>query len=334
MSHIFVLGNATVDLTLVLPVWPRAGETVLAERLIRGAGGKGLNQAHAARQAGAQVTLCAPVGQDADGVFLRETVGDSHTARWRTCAAPTDVSTIWVGADGENMIASSAQCAHAIDAAEVAGLLEGIAGGDILIMQGNLGAAATVAASRHARGAGARVVLNTAPIVWDMTAAVALADVVVCNAPEVFAITGLSGAGAARAVAACGPAVMLTLGADGALVAEGEAVTEIAAPPVKAVDTSGAGDVAVGYLAAALLGGAPLADAARLAVRAASISVTRPGTRSSCPSRSEVDRHGEGKRCLPMTLVCEGGHARGETHPPKQEPGADPHPVQQEREKP
>ncbi len=288
MSRGFVLGNATVDLTLMLAAWPRAGETVLADRLIRGAGGKGLNQAHAAARAGADVVLCAPVGQDADGAFLRAAVGGRFAVRWRACAVATDVSTIWVGAGGENMIASSADCARAIGEDELEGLLEGIASGDVLILQGNLAQATTLAACRHARSIGARVVLNTAPIVWDMAGAIAEADVVVCNAPEIHALTDLSGAAAALAIAERGPAVMLTLGAAGALVAEGGVVRAVPAPRATPLDTSGAGDVAVGYLAAELLRGASLSDAARIAVRAASISVTRAGTSSSCPARNEV----------------------------------------------
>lgn len=288
MSMVHVLGNATVDLTLVLPAWPSLGETVLAERLVRGAGGKGFNQAYAAACADARVRLSAPVGRDPDGAFLRMSVGDRFAVSWRDCEAATDVSTIWVGAEGENMIASSADCARSIAPDEVAALLVELGPGDVLAVQGNLPADTTLAACRHARASGGRVIVNTAPLGWDMGEVMREAEVVVCNAPEIAAITGLAGEAAALRLSEHGPSVMLTLGSGGALVADGGTVTPIAAPRVTAVDTSGAGDVATGYLAAELARGTPLLEAARCAIRAASISVTRVGTSASCPSWDEV----------------------------------------------
>lgn len=105
MSRVFVLGNATVDLTLAMPAWPRPGETVLARSLSRGPGGKGLNQAYAAARAGGAATLAAPIGEDENGAYLKAFAAEAglFAARWRRCGAATDVSTIWV-ADRKSVV--------------------------------------------------------------------------------------------------------------------------------------------------------------------------------------------------------------------------------------
>lgn len=292
MTRVFVLGNATVDLSLRVTDWPRPGETILASQARRGAGGKGLNQAVAAQRAGADVTLCAPIGDDADGAFLEAFVARQTglAVRWRRCAAVTDISTIWVGQSGENMIVSSADCARSITPSEVPGLLEGIAAGDHLVLQGNLSADTTHAAALHARAVGARVILNTAPIAWDMTRMLALTDLLICNQPEAALLT--NGATAEDAVAALLTTevnqVLLTLGAQGSIGGSRGAVARFAAPAIRPVDTSGAGDVTVGYLVAGLAQGMPFAKACASAMQAAAISVTRPGTIESCPLRDEI----------------------------------------------
>ena len=186
------------------------------------------------------------------------------------------------------MIVSSADCARSVGPEEVARLLEGFAADDILVVQGNLRSETTVAACRHALVRGGRTVVNTAPIDWPMGELLDLADVVVCNRPEAEAIAGPAEDAATRIAAMARGAVVLTLGAAGAVVLDGGAATRVPAPRVAAVDTSGAGDVAVGFLAAALAAGRPLRGAAELAVRAASLSVTRPGTLASCPWANEV----------------------------------------------
>ncbi len=297
MSRVFVLGNATVDLTLSMAAWPREGETVLADALTRGPGGKGLNQAFAARRAGAQVRLCAPVGDDDNGAFLRDFVrrDGSLDVGWRATGAVTDISTIWIGAGGENMIVSSALSAHEIEPSEVGMLLRGLGAGDYLLVQGNLRAETTLAACNYARQSAARVVVNFAPIAWPMRQVLDLADVVVCNRIEAEALSGARDAEAARHLAGyAGGAVFLTLGAEGAIVADAGDLASIAAPRVEARDTSGAGDVAAGYLVAALASGRSLRQAAETAVRAASLSVTRAGTLGSCPTRAELAACGGG----------------------------------------
>lgn len=293
MSRVFVLGNATIDLILDVDRLPAPGETLLAGGLLRCAGGKGLNQAIAVARAGATTTLIAPVGEDAEAAFLRSVIeaeGSRLTPKWQATERPTDVSTIWVAASGENAIVSSAGCARALTPAQAVDLLADLAAGELLLLQGNLTAATTLAALRRGRAAGARVALNTAPIDWDMREALGLADFVIANEPEASALTGAEGEAAVRALRAYGPAVaVLTLGARGALLDEGKGVTAVPAPRVAALDTAGAGDVMVGTLVAGLAALRPTPQAVALAVAAASLSVTRRGTVPSFPTPAEIE---------------------------------------------
>jgi len=292
MSRVVVLGNATVDILLNVERLPAPGETLLAGGLLRCAGGKGLNQAIAAARAGARTTLVASVGMDADAAFLRCALANEACleARWSVTAFGTDISTVWVASSGENSIVSSAASAQALGPEEVPGLLDELAPADVLLVQGNLTASTTLAAMRHARAKGALVLLNTAPIAWDMREALALADIVVANESEAMTLTALTGEAAVRALLAAETSVaVLTLGARGALLADADGVTALSAPTMTAVDTTGAGDVMVGTLAAELAAGHPIRRSVALAVAAASLSVTRRGTSPSFPTPSEID---------------------------------------------
>lgn len=292
MSRVVVFGNATVDIILDVERLPAPGETLLSRGLLRCAGGKGLNQAISAARTGARTVLAAAIGGDQEATFLRATLAgeDGLETRWKVTAEPTDLSTIWVASSGENAIVSSAACARSLESGHVAGLIGELDPSDILLVQGNLTAGATLAAMRHARGHGARVVLNTAPIAWDMGDVLALADVVVANEPEALALTGLAGEAAVRALLARGPkTAVLTLGARGALLGGAGGVAVLPAPAVTAIDTAGAGDVMAGTLAAELAVGREIGEAVALAVAAASLSVTRHGTSPSFPTAAEID---------------------------------------------
>lgn len=290
MSRIFVLGNATVDQVHSVERLPAPGETVLARNIARCAGGKGLNQAVAAARTGAQVTLAAPVGRDADAALLAEAlVGEGGLETlWLASDAPTDLSSIWVADGGENVIVSSAGCARSVTPDEARRLCDTLAPGDYLLMQGNLSAQATLAAAESAKARGALCVLNTAPIAWDMHALLGLCDIVVANAGEAAILTtGAEDVGMALRAQGAGTAIV-TLGPKGALIAGKDGQLTIAAPIVAAIDTAGAGDAFVGTLVGLLAMGHPLGLATQTAVAAASLSVTRRNTTPSFPTRGEI----------------------------------------------
>jgi ribokinase len=291
MTRILVLGNATVDLLQRVERLPTPGETLLSAGLLRCAGGKGLNQAVAAARTGAQVTLIAPVGQDPNAEFLAAQADSepSLKVRWLHTDAPTDVSSIWVSADGENMIVSSAACARSVTPESARLICANLAAGDFLLMQGNLRADTTRIAAETARALGARTVLNTAPIAWDMGAVIGSFDLVIANEGEAATVAignfekrwpSLRAGGTNTAI--------ITLGARGATIFDRNTKTVISARGVKAVDTAGAGDVLAGTLVGLLAAGHDLVPSVRIAVAAASLSVTRNGTIPSFPTREEV----------------------------------------------
>ncbi|MGN6551220.1 MAG: ribokinase [Pararhizobium sp.] len=287
MSRVFVFGNATIDLVLAVETWPKPGETVLAEGLTRSPGGKGLNQAVAAARLGANVRLVAPIGDDADAAYLRRflAVEPGIETAWISCRACTDISTIWVSRRGENVIVSSADCARAVQPEDAEIHLEALGAGDILLLQGNLRPETTLAAARIARAREARLLLNTAPVAWDMAEVLPLADVIVSNEPEARMLTSCEGKQAAIALKACSRgAAIVTRGPAGAALADADGVHEVPAPSVEVVDTSGAGDMLVGTLAHGLASGASLLSALRCSVALASLCVTRPGTIASFPT--------------------------------------------------
>jgi ribokinase len=289
MSRVLVLGNATLDVIQRVDRLPAPGETLLASSIARCAGGKGFNQAVAAARTGAPTRLVAPIGKDADAAFLAGSVKDETglDANWLACDGPTDISTIWVAAGGENVIVSSAECARSVTPDQARSLCGTLTAGDVLLMQGNLAADTTHTAAETAKARGATRVLNTAPIAWDMKPVLGLFDIVIANEGEAAQLT--TGPSAAASLRAAGVrTAIITLGARGALIVDDGIETMIGAPRVAAVDTSGAGDVFVGTLAGLVANGLALSNAVSIAVAAASLSVTRPNTTPSFPSRTEV----------------------------------------------
>jgi ribokinase len=154
----------------------------------------------------------------------------------------------------------------------------------------------TLEALRVARAAGVRTILNPAPAASLSDETLSLTDLCIPNETEAEWLTGqrvsslAEAESAARALLARGPkAVLVTLGERGVLFVEGPTVQHLAAVPVHAVDASGAGDAFIGSLAVFLVEGMPLPEAARRANAVAALSVTRPGTQTSFPTRTEVE---------------------------------------------
>jgi ribokinase len=203
--------------------------------------------------------------------------------------APTDESVIWVAEDGENAIVSTAEAARALRPGDVAAV-GALGAADILLMQGNIPLATTAHCLDLARRRGARLVVNTAPLVPGAELLVPMADVLVVNAGEAAGLTGeREPAAAAEALAARGAAgVVVTLGAAGVHLFAGGAHRRVPALRVETVDTTGAGDVFTGVLVAALDAGTDLPDAAAWAARAAALKVTRRGTVAGFPSVAEL----------------------------------------------
>ena len=293
-ARVLVIGNCTLDISFRVPGFPRPGETVLAHGSARDLGGKGANQAVAAARSGAPVVFCAALGADEIGEAMRARLSGEGVCTDYLAAAlvPTDESIIYVTPAGENSIVSTHAAAASMDMPHARPALEAADAGDILLMQGNLSHEVTRGCLEEGRRRQVVTVLNPAPIQYGYDAIWPFVDCAILNEVESEHLTGSADpAAAARRLVGQGVRhVIVTLGARGALVAEDESNREIPAERVNAVDTTGAGDVFCGVFAAGMARGLAVEPATRGAVRAATLSVIRPGTQSAFPSRSEIER--------------------------------------------
>jgi ribokinase len=248
-------------------------------------GGKGANQAVAAARLGATVRFVGRVGADDAGRRLRDGLAAEQVDVAHVLVdpeAPTGMALIAVDGAGENTIVVSPGANARVSRADVEAARDVLAGAAVTLVQHEVPESAVAAAIA---GAGGTVVLNPAPA----RPIVAPVDVLVPNRGELEALAGREGdpGELARGLDAA-RAVVVTLGAEGAVVVEGERVERVPAPRVEAVDTTGAGDAFCGALAQALDSGADLVDAARWAARAAAASVTRPGAQGGLPRRADL----------------------------------------------
>ena len=296
MARIVVVGSVNADLVARTARHPRPGETVLGSDLEVLPGGKGSNQAVAAARLGGDVALVGAVGDDA---FAGTAMSGLLAAGVNTSAValvpgPTGIALITVDDVGENTIVVVPGANGSVGAAAVAGRQQLVAEADVVVLQCEIPRDGVEAAARAARG---RVLLNLAPSRELDPDVVRLADPLVVNEHEAFGALALltsdapaDDAGVVRALVGAGVrSVVLTLGAQGALVAEGgrDPVT-VPAPQVEARDTTGAGDAFVGALAARLAEGEGLVHAARHAVRVGAYAVTGAGAQPSYPNAGDT----------------------------------------------
>ena len=282
---IAVVGSINLDLVVTVERHPAPGETVIGGDRRELPGGKGANQAVAVARLGAPVAMVGRVGLDAQGGRLRdhrahEGIDVAHVTV--DDDAPTGMALIAVDGSGENTIVVSPGANAHVGTGDVEAAGEVLAGAAVTLLQHEVPGSAVSAAIA---AAGGKVVLNPAP-------ARALArevDVLVPNRGELSKLAGREGdpVDLARGLERA-KAVVVTLGAEGVAVVEGERVEHIEAPRVHTVDSTGAGDAFCGALAQALADGADLVEAARWAVRVAAVSVTRVGAQSGLPRRAEV----------------------------------------------
>jgi len=294
---IVVIGSANVDLITRVPRLPRGGETVLGGRFSRAMGGKGANTAVAAARAAAapgSVALVAAVGDDAAGHDMLDGLradGVDTTRVLRTGDHHTGTASILVDDAGENLIAVAPGANATLDPAAVDAAEPVIAAARLVMLQMEVPPRANRRAIELAARHGVDVLLNYAPArprSIDVDARVAG---LIVNRHEAAALAGEDDpADAAAALRTRGPRfVIVTLGADGALLADPAGTAAVPAFPADAVDTTAAGDTFCGALAAALAEGRGLRDAARFAAAAAALGVTRPGAQPSIPQRGEIE---------------------------------------------
>ncbi|MCV0394988.1 MAG: ribokinase [Rhizobiaceae bacterium] len=292
---ITVIGSINLDLIATVGRLPDPGETVAGEAFSTAPGGKGANQALAARRAGAKVRMVGAVGRDAfagEALALLKQAGVDLSDVRETHAA-TGTALILVGGDGENMIAVVPGANGAVVPGDVA--TADLRAGEYLLVQHEIPLATVEAALKTARANGATSILNIAPFDDRAAGFLAEADIVVANESEFdLAAKGLGLGDGDREdmmriwAGRTGRVVVVTLGAKGVMAATPDGFHHVAAPAIEPVDTVGAGDTFCGYLAAGLSDGLPLAEALGRAAVAGAIACLKPGAQPSIPSAAEV----------------------------------------------
>ncbi len=301
-ARIFVFGSYIADMMMRTPRLPRRGETIFAGPFQIGPGGKGSNQAVAARRAGADVLFATRLGDDELGRAARrmfEAEGiDARFAVFDRDGVATGAALIMVEeGSAENMITVAiGPCAHFTDA-EVDAAVAAARGSDIAVFQLETNLPATLRAIRAMRDAGTRTLLNPAPVQELPDNIFPAIDFLTPNETEAAALTGIATADEAgvRAAAAalrakgCGT-VIVTLGAKGVYVASAGFTGMVpAAPGIVPVDTTGAGDSFAGCFACAIAEGMDLVAALRFANAGAGLSTTRIGTAPAMATRAEIE---------------------------------------------
>ncbi len=304
---ITVFGSINIDLVCRTAHLPRPGETVPGSDYQLIPGGKGANQALAARRAGAEVRMIGAVGgDDMAAIALSELKADGVDLSALVRRGPTTgMAVITVDAAAENTIVLSPGANARLTAGDLAASLPGA--GDTLLLQMEVPFAQSLAAARMARAAGARVLLSIAPFLPIERAALAEVDVILVNEQEAADLArhlGLpasgSGPDTVKTLAkALGRTVIATLGSEGAVASTGEDEILVPALPVVPVDTTGAGDTFAGVLAALLDQGESLETALQFAAAAGSLSCTKEGAQPSFPRRDEIEGALGGAPSLP-----------------------------------
>ena len=294
---ITVIGSINLDLIGRVGRLPSPGETVPGDRFDTAPGGKGANQALAARRAGAEVVMVGAVGKDAFAAEATALLGKAGVdlSKVREAASATGVALILVGGDGENMIAVVPGANGTVLPGDIAAAK--LEKDDVVLLQHEIPAETVEAVLDAAHSAGAISILNTAPFRAEAAAFLDKADYVVANETEfdlyaeALSLKGVDRESRMRDfVQRTGRPVIVTLGGEGVLVAasEGE-FFHIPAMKIVPVDTVGAGDTFCGYFAQGLESGLSLENAARRAGVAGSLACLKHGAQPAIPLTSEVD---------------------------------------------
>jgi ribokinase len=303
MAQVVVIGSSNTDMSVRLLRLPAPGETRLGGSFATSPGGKGANQAVAARRAGAEVVLITAVGDDALGrqALAHYAQEGLDVSRVRTMPeVASGVALIFVDERGENMIGVAPGANALLAPADIDALPESIFSSDaVLLASLEVPVPTVIRALERARAAGMTTILNPAPVdpgILDR-AVLALVDVLTPNQEEARALAGVAAGSveeaheAARQLVAAGCCcVLMTLGSRGCLLSTEVGALLLPAPKVAAVDTVGAGDAFNGAFAVALGEGRPLDEAAAWACAAGALAVTRPGAQGALPHRAEIDR--------------------------------------------
>lgn len=296
MKKIAILGSANMDKVFSVAHMPVPGETIIADGEMHNPGGKAANQSVAAALQGAETYLIAAVGQDAEGDAIMASLQKAgvHTEGVaRLAGVPTGVANIIVSADGENMIVNNQGANARMDVAQLAKAQDIYRGADIGIAQAEIPRDTVWKGLMDMKQQGLTVLFNPSPACDIPPEVLRHVDILVPNETEMESLLGhepdFTGDELPRFVKETGVgAIVLTLGPEGCCLVTAEGVRRMPTTPVKAVDTTGAGDCFLGAMAAWLAQGDALEQAIEKAMAAAAIAVQREGAQQAMPTRQEV----------------------------------------------
>lgn len=297
-NRILVIGSSNTDMTVRSATLPKPGETVLGGDFRMGPGGKGANQAVAARLLGGEVTFVCKLGRDMFGEGASkhyESCGlDTSKILWSD--KPSGVALITVDSKAENSIVVASGANADMTVTDIDSVADIIKSSGILLLQLEIPMDTVVHAAEIAYNAGVQVVLNPAPAAVLPAELLKCVSILIPNETEASAISGIdinnfeTAAAAAERLKGMGVReVIITMGSRGSVVCDGDC-TFVPAVKVNAVDTTAAGDTFCGGVCVALSEGKDLLEAVKFATAASSIAVQRPGAQDSIPHRCEVDK--------------------------------------------
>ncbi|GGP27460.1 ribokinase [Silvimonas amylolytica] len=300
-GHVLIVGSLNMDLVGRAPRLPKPGETLSGTSFATIAGGKGGNQAVAAARLGAHVAMIGATGADSYGAALRAGLADEgiNCSGIATQAdVPTGVAMIIVDDASQNAILIVPGANGEVMPAAIARHEALVAAADVVVCQLEVPHDTVLAALQAARRLGKVTVLNPAPVSAPLPESwLPEVDYLIPNEIEAATLSGIpvdspqDACIAAQRLRALGARnVLITLGARGLVALTGDDMAHYPGTPVKAVDTTAAGDTFTGGFSAALARGASVHDAILLGQRAAAISVTRAGAQPSIPFLHEVEQ--------------------------------------------
>jgi ribokinase len=297
--RIAVVGSANIDLTTFTNQFPKPGETIFGQSFDLGFGGKGANQAVASRLCGAEVFMVARVGSDLFGPatienFRKQGIDPTHVKQ--VDGLSSGVAPIFVEPNGQNRILVVKGANDALKPAEVDAAADVLKSCDCIVLQFEIPVETVYYTIAFAVKHRIRCILNPAPAQAVDMAALKGLDYFVPNESEAETITGLpvktvddAKKCAEKLVSGGIRRVIITLGANGSLLASGEGTEHVPAFPVKSVDSTGAGDAFIGSFAVFLGEGVPEKEALRRANLYAGLSTTGVGTQKSFYDRARFD---------------------------------------------
>jgi ribokinase len=295
---VLVIGGANFDYSIATSKLPKPGETVVGKFLLEAPGGKGANQAIAARRLGAQVAFVGRVGADDRGRQILAALEDEDIDTSRCAmdrAALTGVALIVVGPDGNKTIVTAPGANHRLTPGDIDHADALFDRARVVLLQLEAGLLPALTAARRAKEAGALVVLDAAPPIAHVDELLACCDVVRANGSEAKVLTGIdvvdieTARKAAHELCGDGAAFVTTPTGDLLVFADGQEAW-YPRQHVDVVDATGAGDAFAAGIAVGLAEGRSLVDAGWLGCAAAALKTTRLGAQDGLPERGEVER--------------------------------------------